>query len=33
VIAPPKDFGPDLRLAIIEDPEGNCWVELAGPRA
>lgn len=29
VVEPPKDFGPGWQLAILEDPEGNCWVELA----
>ena len=27
VLNPPKDFPGDVRLAIVEDPEGNCYVE------
>jgi predicted enzyme related to lactoylglutathione lyase len=28
VINPPRDFPGDVQLAIVEDPEGNCYVEL-----
>ncbi len=33
VVSEPKDFGPDLQLSILEDPEGNCYVELAARRS
>jgi predicted enzyme related to lactoylglutathione lyase len=32
VVQPVKDFGPEWKLGILEDPEGSCWVELAAPR-
>ena len=32
VVFPPKEFPGEVQLAIVEDPEGNCYVEIVAQR-